>query len=131
MLSEIIFAKGKLIGYQDIMILHDELLPFMVGIEDRKLFNYSRRKLSIQSATKKWLYNFGIELLPWSASSPDLNPIKNLWGTLARKVCDQQKSSIENIVEFKKGNETLNKLVDSIPNRLTEIAINKGKSTKY
>ena len=41
MLSEIIFAKGKLIGYQDIMILHDELLPFMVRIEDRKLFNYS------------------------------------------------------------------------------------------
>lgn len=125
MLSEIIFAKGKLIGYQDIMILHDELLPFMVGIEDRKLFNYSYRKpLSIQSATKKWFYNFEIELLPWSASSPDLNPIKNLWGILARKVCDQQKSSIENVVEFKKGNETLN-------NRLTEIAINKGKSTKY
>ena len=43
--------------------------------------------------------DFKIELLPWPASNPDLNSIANLWGILARKLYDQEKPRIENIVE--------------------------------
>jgi len=92
------------------------------------------------SSTKQWFKEFGIDLLPWSALSPDLNPIENLWSILARKVYDQEKPEINNIAELRKriksawaeiSNETLNSLIDSIPNRLLVVVKNNGKSTKY
>jgi hypothetical protein len=35
-------------------------------------------------ATKKYISERGVELLPWAAYSPDWNPIEHLWGTLKR-----------------------------------------------
>ena len=60
--------------------------------------------------------------------------------TIAKKIYNQDKPPIENIVELKKEmksawanirKETLNKLVGSVPNRLIGVIRNKGKSTKY
>uniref|UniRef100_A0A3Q0TDC2 Tc1-like transposase DDE domain-containing protein n=1 Tax=Amphilophus citrinellus TaxID=61819 RepID=A0A3Q0TDC2_AMPCI len=31
--------------------------------------------------------NLGVEMMEWSACSPDLNPIKHLWKQLLRAVC--------------------------------------------
>ncbi len=36
-------------------------------------------------STKSWLNDHGVGVLDWPANSPDLNPIKNLWGIVKRK----------------------------------------------
>ncbi len=36
--------------------------------------------------TKSWLNDHGVGVLDWSANSPDLNPIENLWGIVKRKM---------------------------------------------
>ncbi|KAK2577741.1 hypothetical protein KPH14_000741 [Odynerus spinipes] len=103
--SEIAFLNGRLnaTGYQN--MLYDYLLPFITLIEDDKtIFQQDNAPIHTASSTKKWFQEFGIELLPWSALGPDLNPIENLWGILARKVYDQEKPPIESIAELKKKN---------------------------
>ncbi|KAI2664744.1 Transposable element Tc1 transposase [Labeo rohita] len=37
-------------------------------------------------STKSWLNDHGVCALDWSANSPDLNPIENLWGIVKRKM---------------------------------------------
>lgn len=53
------------------------------------------------AATKKWLRDFGIELY-MTVVSIEFYPIENLWAILAKKVYDQEKPPIENIVELGK-----------------------------
>lgn len=44
----------------------------------------------IAAPTEKWFQDVEIELLSRPASSADLNPIKNLWEILGRKVYNQE-----------------------------------------
>ena len=80
-----------------------------------------------------------INVLEWPAYSPDMNPTENIFGILARRVymnnrqyddVDQLKSSIEK--EWKAlETEFLQKLVDSMPNRLFELTKANGSWTHY
>ncbi|KAK2579788.1 hypothetical protein KPH14_012181 [Odynerus spinipes] len=99
---------------------------------DKTIFQQDNAPIHTASSTKKWFQEFGIELLPWPALSPDLNPIENLWGILARKVYDQKKPPIESIAELKKRiqsswadipNEILNKLFDTVHDRLLDLKL--------
>lgn len=93
--------------------------------------------LFIQPSLEKSAFKI-IGLLAWSALSPDPNSIEKLWGILRRKICDQEKPSIENIIGLKKRikfvwadtqSETLNKLIDIASNRIIEVIKNKDQPT--
>lgn len=110
-------------------MLHGELLPFITSNETTLLF--------IQPPLGKSAIKI-IGLLAWPASSPDPNPIEKLWGILRRKICDQKKPSIENIIGLKNRikfvwadtqSETLNKLIDIASNRIIEVIKNKDQLT--
>lgn len=122
-------------------MLHGELLSFVTEVKNTKTI-LQRNNASIHTAAtmKMWFQDFGIELLAWSALSPNLNSIEDLSGILARKVYDQEQPSIEDIVELKRTikfawdiqNGTLNKLANSVPNKFIEvIKNNKERSTEY
>jgi len=88
--------------------------------------------------TKAWLKGNQIETLEWPAKSPDLNPIENLWGIMARRVYEvfQKFESVQDLEEcimekwFDLSQNTL-KLVESMPRRVGEVIRMHGRPTKY
>lgn len=80
-----------------------------------------------------------IRLLDWPGNSPDLNPIENLWSIvkmeLRKRDCttlDKLRAAIINIwFDDPKIEEHCAKLVESMPERVNQVILNRGGHTKY
>ena len=83
------------------------------------------------------LHRRGVSCLDFPSYSPDLNPIENLWATLAREVEKKQCDSIEELQDTieqaweEADKEHMRKLVASMPKRCAAIIEANGWHTKY
>jgi len=73
-----------------------------------------------------------------AGNSPDLNPIENLWVILKRKVAARNPTSASDLKEAIKHvwcdeitQELCQKLVHSMPDRISAVLRNRGQCTKY
>ena len=81
-------------GYTD--ILQEALLPDAGRIGGRGwIFQQDNARIHTSALTKNFLSQKGVTLLDWPAKSPDLNPIENLWGIVARDVMARESSTTQ------------------------------------
>jgi hypothetical protein len=84
---------------------------------------------------KAWMADNQVPLMDWP--SPDLNPIENLWSILDQKCCHRRVNSKEQLFEVLHDTwnsisvETLERLVDSMPDRCRAVIKAKRFLTKY
>ena len=69
-------------------VLNNFLLPIYQEIF---LFQQDNAPIHVSNYSKTWIKNNQIKILDWPAYSPDLNPIENVWGLLARNVYEDGK----------------------------------------
>ena len=87
----------------------------------------------------RWKEENHVMVLPWPAQSPDLNPIENLWQDLKRRLRlnnykPENKIKLFNILKeewFNTSTERINKLIDSMPQKVDGVLKNKGNLTRY
>lgn len=91
------------------------------------------------TTTKKWLKERKIDVLDWPATSPDMNPIENLWGVLARKTYanGRQYESLSSLKacimkEWGKIDQDLcYRLIRSMKSRCAAVLERQGRKVEY
>lgn len=121
-------------------LLEDVLIPFTEDVmPENFVFQQDNAAIHVSKQSLKWFSERDISLLDWPARSPDLNPIENLWGILARQVYKggRQFKTVRELESAVREawslipDTTLQKLVKSMPNRIFETIQKNGKQTKY
>ncbi len=87
--------------------------------------------------TKSWFNDHGVTVIDWSANSPDLNSIYNLWSIVKRKMRDIRLNNTDDLKAAIKATwasitpEQCHKLIAFMPRRIDAAIHAKGGPTKY
>ena len=88
-------------------------------------------------AAESTLQHHGLEVLPWPARSPDLNPIENLWAIVSQRVYDKSYSTPRQLLAAVKAewdaipSSICQRLVDGMGTRCDAVIDKKGYFTKW
>lgn len=119
-----------------IEMLDDVLIPYTDDyMSGDFIYQQDNAAIHVSKLAKAWFSVKDIELLDWPARSPDLNPIENLWGILARRVYHNGRkfSTIQELEVAVRhywreiSQELLDNLVNSMPNRVFKLVTKNGK----
>lgn len=139
-LSELAILRGKQASAHYVWTVSEYMLPFAhrhYGTDF--LYQQDNASIHVSHETRAFFVENQIDVIPWPARSPDLNPIENLWAILSSKVYanGKQYESVEELTdsilrEWKAIRmEHLHHLVESMPHRCIAVIEHKGGKIDY
>jgi transposase len=138
----LIEVEGKMDADQYCQILSDGMVESFEKLEmeegDRYFQQDNDPKHTSRKATQ-WFEDNNIEVLPWPAQSPDLNPIEHLWEHVKRQLRKYETSPkgahelwsrlVDEWNEIPP--EVCQNLIESMPRRIQAVIKARGGHTKY
>lgn len=133
-------VSGRMNSADYVEMLGAELLPFAheLGGENWH-FQQDNAPIHTSAESRQWFAANDIRLVSHPAKSPDLNPMENVWGMIARIVYGGGKQ-YESVAELVRAIENavfdvdicqLQHLSETMCNRIFEIIQNRGSYTSY
>ena len=108
-----------------------------MGLGRRFVFQHDNDPKHTSLLAKNYLQKSKVKVIDRPAQSPDLNPIKNLWGELKQRVHARKPSNLKELEDYAKEEwasipkEMCFKLVQNYPKRLQEVINQKGHTIDY
>lgn len=136
----VVFDRGSVNAQRYVEeVLQDHVVPFAPFIgENFRLMHDNARCHTARSVTQ-YLDEVGIQVLPWPARSPDLNPIEHIWDNLKRRVRarvpapttlgELKTAAVEEWHNIPQSD--IQDIMDGLPNRLQEVIRARGGNTRY
>ena len=119
----------------------EKLLDASFDVTDTTMFMQDSAPCHVSKLMKAWFAARSVDVLEWCGSSPDLNPIENLWQRLKRMIRAGGKppgnlKELEKLIkkawrQMAKDTEYLQNLCDSMPRRLAAVEEAGGAATRY
>lgn len=120
--------------------LETYMLPYAYAFHG-ETFKFMQDGASIHTARicNEWFHALNIDVIPWAAKSPDLNPIENIWGIMARSVYHngKQYSTVEELKNavlecwHNLDSDLLKRLVSSMQARCVQVIQKRGEKSSY
>ena len=124
-----------------IEILDLKLLPLIESAKKKKKDKliYQQDNASCHTSFKmsEYFSKHQIEVMYWPANSPDLNPIENIWNLLkvrVGKICVNTKEELIKVIKESAKKikiKTINKIIDSMDNRIEDLFNNSFDYVNY
>ena len=139
-IGQICLCEGRMNQARYKVVLEENLLPFALTMfpnSEECFFQQDNAPCHTARSVKVWMKDHQIRTLSWPAQSPDLNPIKNLWNVIKRKMDGHKPSNKAELLEFlrqewhKVTQRQCERLVESMPRHMKAVIVNQGYSTKY
>lgn len=135
----VLLKKGERSSAQFIEQVYEPVLKNFYNSSSSSILMEDNAPIHTAKVARKWKKDMNIDCLNWPPQSPDLNPIENIWMMmkLARRKRLQFVKNISalemHVVSEWKSLDVhkINKLIDSMPQRIKDVIKNKGYSINY
>ncbi len=124
--------EGTMNAERYIKVLEQHMLP-----SRRRLFQQDNAKPHTAAITTAWLCSRRVRVLNWSACSPDLSPIENIWRIIKRKIRQRRPRTLQWLETYIRQEwdqiptPKLQKLITSMPRRLQTVLKRRGDATPW
>ena len=83
--TDLVVAQGNLNAQLCVNFLNNNLLPFMQNFGPGLTFQHDNARPHTSLVTANFLAQNRVNVLPWPALSPDMNPIKHIWDEFGQR----------------------------------------------
>ncbi len=136
--TDLVIVNGNLNAAEYInQVLRHVAVPFINQHAPATLMHDNARPHTAR-LTQQYLTANHVDVLPWPAVSPDMNPIEHIWDLLGRRVRSRHNVSnlqeLENALQIEWNNITprvVQRYVNSMRRRIVQVIRNNGGHTRY